>query len=120
MKENEVNPCASLRNKGIKGEKNILYESYKLIETPEEYIEIRLAQIEDGIWDYGFAVRFGRKGGLERKPGGNYGWFAEDWQAILYALQAIRIAFKGIISKEALNAIKKEITRVTSPTLFDT
>lgn len=116
----KMNPCASLRKPGIKGERNILYEAYKIFESPEEIIEIRVAQVEEGAWDYGFAVRLGELANLDRKPGGNNGWFEEKWQALLFGLQAIRIAFKDSISKEALKAIIDEITKVSSPTLFAT
>lgn len=115
----KINPCASLKKPGIKGERNILYESYKVFDSPEETIEIRVAQVDEGAWDYGFAVKFGDFANLDRRPGGNNGWFEEEWHALLFALQAIRIAFKDYISNDALKAIKEEIIKVTSPSLFD-
>lgn len=114
----KINPCASLKKPGVKGERNILYECYKIFDSLEESIEIRVAQVDEGAWDYGFAVKLGDVANLDRRPGGNNGWFEEKWQAILFALQAIRIAFTDSLSKEAIKAIKEEITKATSPSLF--
>lgn len=118
IEETRINPCSILRKDGTKGKRSTSFISQKIYESPDEVIVLRTDRIEEGAWDYGFEVRFGEKSKLERFPGGNFGWFAEEWHAALYGLQAIRIAFKDSISNEALEAIREEIMRVQSPSLF--
>lgn len=111
------NPYEKLRNPGVKGRVPAYFDSEKIFDKAGESLVIHVGKLDKGAYDFGYELHLKDGTHLRKRPGVGSGWFAEKNFAVCYALSGIIIAFKSRISDEAVEAIKRKISIVLSPTL---
>ena len=99
--EKKLNPFRGLRKPGRKGRKSKNWADMTLYLSSREIISFRFDKIDEDAWDYGYGIRLSDDSYHERIPGGNYGWFKSEWDALKYGMAAIKLAFQNKLSPTA-------------------
>lgn len=92
METRKVNPYRRLLHPGIVGQVNTReFETISLINIQAAGVQIRVGELLQDVWDYGFFVKTDEMAAPKEKyPGEGEGWFASRQDAMLYGLASLR------------------------------